>query len=64
MNNKQNAGGIVSNPSIGLIGSRTQTRAEQNPVKLPDMYDTKTIQAQREALRAEEAARANRPSTN
>jgi hypothetical protein len=57
MNNKQNVGGIISNPSVGVIGSRTQTRAEQNPVKLPDMHDLKSINAQREALRQEEANR-------
>jgi hypothetical protein len=53
--------GMVPNQSIGIVSSRPPTRGEQNPIKLPDMNDLKNIQAQREALRAEEAARANRP---
>jgi hypothetical protein len=61
MNNKKNIGGLVNNESIGLVGSRLQTRAEQNPVKLPDLYDNVAIRAQREALRAEEIARAKQP---
>lgn len=54
---KKQVGCIVNTPSIGVVSNRPPTRAEQNPVKLPDMNDTKTIQQQREALRQEEANR-------
>lgn len=54
---KKQVGGIVYNPSIGIVSNRPPTRAEQSPVKLPDMNDLKTIQQQREALRQEEANR-------
>jgi len=55
--NMNKLSGMVPNPSIGIVNSRPPTRAEQTPVKLPDMNDLKTIQAQREALRQEEANR-------
>jgi hypothetical protein len=57
MNNKQQIGGIVTNPSIGLIKNRPPTRGEENPVKLPDMHDIASINAQREAMRQEEMNR-------
>jgi hypothetical protein len=50
--------GMVVNPAVGgIISNRPPTRGEQNPVKIPDMHDVKAIQAQREAMRQEEANR-------
>ena len=59
---KKQVGGIICPPSIGLSSNRPQTRAEQNPVKIPDMNDKAAIQQQRDQLRQEENERANKKS--
>jgi hypothetical protein len=56
---KKQIGGIVSQPSLGLTSGRPLTRAEQNPVKIPDLNDKAAIEAQRAALRQQEANRGN-----
>lgn len=56
--------GMVTNPSIGIVSNRPPTNGEKNPVKLPDMYDSKAIQQQREALRQEELNRGNKDRQN
>jgi hypothetical protein len=50
--------GMVNTRSVGgLVSNRPPTRGEQNPIKLPEMHDVKGIEAQREELRRQEAAR-------
>lgn len=51
---KKQVGGIVQNPSLGVISNRPLTHAEQNPIKIPDLNDQAAINAQREALRQQE----------
>lgn len=54
---KKQVGGIVQNPSLGVISNRPLTNAEQNPIKIPDLNDQAAINAQREALRQQEINR-------
>ena len=56
---KKQVGGIVNPAVVGGIISNRPPHAE-GQVQVPNMNDMKAIQAQREALRQEELARAQR----